>query len=110
MALGKRKSSDFMPTFKYDARIGTVYLQDRVLSNGSWQPEQKDVTDILRTQGAIFDIAGGLQGWIRFVKGAAPDMLLVPFGSDAGEAPSPDHKEGVRLVVKHFPKTSRANS
>jgi hypothetical protein len=103
MALGKRKSnSDIMPTIKYDARVGTVYSETRVLTPKGWAPEQKDVTDILSTKGAIFDLEDGKRGWISFPKGRAPDMKLVPFGanSDPGVAPSPDHKEGVRLVVK----------
>ena len=28
MALGKRKGSDFMPVFKYDAKAGSFYKQD----------------------------------------------------------------------------------
>ena len=103
MSLGKRKTgNEFMPTAKFDAKAGVFYSQTRVLGSDGWQPEQRDVTDVLREQGAIFDLASGQRGWIRFVKGQAPDMALVPFGpdSDPGEAPSPDRKEGVRMIVK----------
>jgi hypothetical protein len=103
MAIGKRKSgSDFMQMAKYDATAGTFYLQTRVLTDKGWAPEQHNVTEIVRTQGAIFDLEGGQRGWIRFAKGQAPDMVLVPFGEnlDPGEAPSPDHKEGIRLTLK----------
>jgi hypothetical protein len=104
MSLGKRKTGidSFMPTAKFDAKVGAFYLQTRVLGSNGWQTEQRDVTDVLRERGAIFDLENGQRGWIRFVKGQAPDMVLVPFGadSDPGEAPSPDHKEGVRLIVK----------
>jgi hypothetical protein len=101
MAIGKRKTStEFMPTAKYDARYGSFYSETRVLTQDGWKPEQNNLTEVLRTQGAIFDLESGERGWIKFVKGAAPDMVLVPFGADPGEAPSPDHKEGLRLVVK----------
>jgi hypothetical protein len=103
MGIGKRKSvSDFMPMAKYDATHGSFYQQDRVLTQDGWGNEQHDVTDTMRTKGAIFDLESGQRGWIKLGKGQAPDMVLVPFGadSDPGKPPSPDHSEGVRLVVK----------
>jgi hypothetical protein len=98
MALGQRKSgSSFLPTLKYDARCGVVYTQDRVHRNGEWQTEQHDVTEGFK---AIFDLANAEVGWIKFPKGAAPEMTLRSVGEDIGERPSKDHKEGLRLVVK----------
>jgi hypothetical protein len=98
MALGKRKSSsDFLPILKYDARAGVIYTQDKVFRNGSWEVEQHDVTDGFQ---AIFDLANAQVGWMKFPKGAAPEMILKPVGEDIGERPSADHKEGLRLIVK----------
>jgi hypothetical protein len=48
MALGKRKGSDFMPVFKYDAKAGSFYKQGRVLTQDGWGNEQTDVGNDLR--------------------------------------------------------------
>jgi hypothetical protein len=100
MALGKRKSgNEFLPSLKYDARYGRIYTQDRVMVNGKWEVEQKDVTDNFR---AIFDMHNLQKGWIEFPKGAPPVAVLVPVGGehDAGEPPNDNFKEGLRLLVK----------
>lgn len=99
MSLGKRKSgNDFLPPLKYDARVGQMVLQDRVFVDGRWEPEQRVIaTDKFR---AVFDLENLQRGWIKFPKGAAPETLLVPAGVDPGDAPSDDHKEGLRIVVK----------
>jgi hypothetical protein len=94
MALGKRRDSgNYLPIAKYDARVGTFYLQDRVFAGGAWQTEQRDVTQGFK---AVFDLANLQRGYIRFPKGAAPETLLVPAGKDPGDPPSDEHKEGVR--------------
>jgi hypothetical protein len=97
MSLGKRKSSDFMPIAKYDARAGTIFLQDRVLGPNGYETEQRDVTEGFR---AIFDLEQVERGWIYYPKGAPPNLIMVPAGEDPGEAPSKDHKEGIRLTLK----------
>jgi hypothetical protein len=101
MALGKRKdSNNFLPLCKYDARTGTFYLQNRAQVDGTWQTTQRDITDEFR---AAFDLEHLRVGWIRFPKGAAPECRLVPVGEDQGDAPSPDHKEGLRVLLKMSP-------
>jgi hypothetical protein len=98
MAFGKRRGgADFLPILKYDARNGSFYLQDRVNRDGMWETEQTDVTTGLR---GIFDLETVEVGWIKFPKGAAPELQMVPAGEDMGEAPSKDHREGFRLLVK----------
>ena len=98
MAIGKRKSGgNFLPALKYDARVGTVYLQDRVYENGRWENEQRDVTKEFR---AAFDMQNLQRGRINFPKGAPPQMHLVPIGQDPGDAPDDDYKEGLRVLVK----------
>jgi hypothetical protein len=99
MTIGKRKttSGNFLPLLRYDARSGSLYTQDRVMRDGAWQTEQNDVTE---TMEAIFDLPNAQIGWIKFPKGAAPEMVLKKAGEDIGERPSPDHKEGVRIIVK----------
>jgi hypothetical protein len=98
MALGKRRDGgNFLPIIKFDARVGTFYLQDRVHSDDGWQTEQRDVTSEFQ---AVFDLENLQRGWIRFPKGEGPDVKLVPAGEDPGDPPSDDHKEGIRIVLK----------
>jgi hypothetical protein len=97
MSLGKRKGQEFLPRLKYDARSGTFFLEDRVNNKGRWETEQRNVTEGFR---AIFDLEQAQRGWIHFPKGEAPDLVLVSAGEDPGKAPSEDHKEGFRLLVK----------
>jgi hypothetical protein len=97
MALGKRKGQEFLPRLKYDARAGTLYLEDRVNNKGVWESEQRNVTENFR---AVFDLETIEIGWMHFPKGAPPDLVLVPIGQDWGDAPTREHKQGFRLLVK----------
>jgi hypothetical protein len=98
MAIGKRKSgSDFLPTLKYDARVGMFFLHDRIFEAGRWETEQRDVTDKFR---AAFDMENLQRGWINFPKGAAPETHLVRIGEDYGDPPDGRFKEGIRVLVK----------
>jgi hypothetical protein len=101
MGLGKRKGQEFLPRLKYDARSGALYLEDRVNNRGTWESQQRDVTKDFR---AIFDLETVEAGWMHFPKGAAPDLVLVPAGQDWGDAPTPDHKQGFRLLAKMPPE------
>jgi hypothetical protein len=53
---------------------------------------------------AIFDLKNIEVGWMHFPKGAAPDLLLVPIGQDWGDAPTPDFKQGFRMLTKMPPE------
>jgi hypothetical protein len=97
MGLGKRKGQEFLPRLKYDARSGALYLETRINNGGVWESQQRSVTEGFR---AIFDLETVEIGWMHFPKGAAPNLVLVPVGQDAGDAPTPDHKQGFRLLVK----------
>jgi len=98
MAFGKRKGSggDFLPLLKYDARNGSLYLEDRVQTIGGWEKHHTDVGSAFK---GVFDLANAEVGWIHFPRGAAPVTQLVPAGQDIGEAPSEDYKQGFRLLV-----------
>jgi hypothetical protein len=73
--LGQRKTSaNFLPMYKYAARAGTLYTQDRVYRDREWQTEQHDATE----DEVIFDLANVQVGWMKFPKGAAPEMVLKP--------------------------------
>ena len=87
MAFAKRKTGggESFPLLKFDGRVGRLYTQDREQQkNGEWQSVQNDVTDRFV---AAFDIAGIEHGYMRFPKGAAPEMIMVPMGEDIGEMP-----------------------
>jgi hypothetical protein len=97
MAIGKRRGGGASaPLLKYDARVGRFYTQDRVYERGEWQNVQNDVTDNLRV---LFDLDNLKIGWIHFPKGAAPNCSLVPAGEEIGEAPTEDHREGLRVMA-----------
>jgi hypothetical protein len=101
MGLGKRKGQEFLPRLKYDARSGLFYTETRVNNRGTWESEQNNVTEGFR---GIFDLKTVEVGWMHFPKGAAPNLVLVPIGQDWGNAPTPDHKQGFRLLVKMPPE------
>jgi hypothetical protein len=93
MAFGKRKTGgDLKPLLKWDGRVGRFYTQDQV----DGQPEQKDVTDSFC---AVIDLESAEKGWLRFPKGAAPEMDLFPLDvDDIGDPPEGDGwKEGLRF-------------
>ena len=100
MSLGLRRSvGNILPRLKYDARIGAFYTEDRVRDTDDvWRTEQGNIdrADFR----AIFDMKNVEVGWLDFHRGAPPDAKLVPVGGEWGEAPSPKHKLGVRLIVK----------
>lgn len=100
MAFAKRKTGggETFPLLKFDGRVGRLYTQDREQqTNGEWRSVQNDVTDRFV---AALDMAGIEHGFMRFPKGAAPEMVMVPMGEDIGEAPEGDWQEGLRLQVK----------
>lgn len=97
MGLGKRKSSgEFLPALKFDARIGEFYLNNKVRLADGYEINQQTIERSAFK--AIFDLEHATVGWMKFAKGEAPDLLLVPIGDDYGKAPSVDHKEGVRVI------------
>jgi hypothetical protein len=101
MAFAKRKTGggESHPLLKWDGRVGRLYTQDREQQkNGEWQSVQDDVTDGFVS---AFNIAGTEHGYMRFPKGAAPEMVMVPMGEDIGEMPEGENwQEGLRLQVK----------
>ena len=60
-------------------RAAAHSLQDRVYIGRNWQTKKRDVTDKFK---AAFDLERVQRGWLRFPKGAAPDVTLVPAGED----------------------------
>jgi hypothetical protein len=101
MAFAKRKTGggESFPLLKFDGRVGHLYTHDREQqTNGEWHSVQNDVTDGFVAALAIADIE---HGYMRFPKGAAPEMVMVPMCEDIGEVPEGENwQEGLRLQVK----------
>ena len=88
---------DFLPIVQYDARAGRFFRRDRVDTGNGFASEQVDITAIFK---AIADFENIEVGWIVFTPGSAPDFKLVPIGSQLPDRPSPNHKNGLRFMLK----------
>jgi hypothetical protein len=99
MAIGKRRDvRSFLPVCKFDATNGVMNRSDREQdSNGNWQTKTVDITEDFE---AIVDMENLQIGWIAFPSGGAPDFHMVPVGTNVGEPPSDNHKEGFRVRMK----------
>ena len=99
MSLGLRKSiANILPRAKYDARIGQIYLEDRVQDiNGKWEPEQRNLPR--ETFRAVFDLENVVIGHMDFPKGSPPDIRVLSHDGDWPDPPTTRHKLGVRLLM-----------
>jgi len=88
---------DFLPIVQYDARAGRVFRRDRVDTGQGFENEQIDITPIFK---AICDFENIEVGWIVFTPGSAPDFRMVPIGHQLPDRPSPNHKNGLRFMLK----------
>ena len=96
-------ANSFLPIFKYDARAGHFVRVDRVFDGANWTSDETVIDD-----GAVVmlaDLDNAESGWLFFSKDG-PDMVMVRMADLASGAtqlppqPSPEHKLGVRLLVK----------
>ena len=88
---------EFTPVLKYDARAGRFFRMDRVDNGSGFENEPVDITQGIKF---IADFENIEVGWIIFTPGAAPDFKLVPIGTQLPDRPSPNHKNGVRFMLK----------
>ncbi|GLS17963.1 hypothetical protein GCM10007874_09790 [Labrys miyagiensis] len=95
MALGfdYRPAAVQLPIVKYHAREAQFLRIDRSARSVS-------ATDITDNFAAVFDMEAIEVGWMAFAHGTPPDMRLFPLGQDWPEAPGPQFKRGVRLVLQ----------
>jgi len=94
-------NSDFPPIIKYDARSGRITRMDRLQDeSGNFYSEPVDITATFK---ALADFENVETGWILFPTTGAPDFKLVPIGSLIPQQPTPDHKNGVRFMLKLSP-------
>ena len=85
VAVSSSGGGDRQPVLKYDARAGRIHLMDRVQDNGEWVTHTRDVT--MQAPQFAVDFGSVETGWMLFPKGAAPIMVLAPFGQ--AEPPQP---------------------
>ena len=85
--------SNIIPIVKYNASAGRVSRVDR--TNGVSNP-----VDITRNFQAVFDLENLEVGQMYFAQGAAPSFLMVRHGETIPEPPTPNHRMGVRVLIK----------
>ena len=88
---------DFLPILKFDARAGRFFRVDRLDNGNGFENDPVDITSSLKF---IADFENIEVGWIVFTPGSAPDFKLVPIGSQLPDRPSPNHKNGLRFMLK----------
>ena len=91
--IGSGEGGDFANVVRYDARAGRFFRDDR-------GPDGKNAVDITNAFAAVADFEQLEVGWMLFTAGAAPDFRMVAFGQDPGAKPTPDHRMGVRVMLK----------
>ncbi len=101
MALGLSTASggngDIIPHVKYDARAGRLARPDRKEVGGQFVSESVDITQTFR---AVMDLDNLEVGWFHFAAGVAPISVLVPIGQPMPPKPTPDFKQGLRVMLK----------
>jgi hypothetical protein len=90
---GGEGSGNIIPILKFDARAGRLSRRD--YANGEYV-----TVDVTRTFKAIIDLENIEVGFINFSSGGAPDFAVVKHGEKMPAAPTPEHKPGVRFLLK----------
>jgi hypothetical protein len=88
---------DFLPILKYDARAGRFFRVDRGDAGQGYETTQTDITEGFK---AVFDLENIEVGWMLFMPGQAPSCALVPMNDPMPPRPTPEHRNGVRFLVK----------
>jgi len=94
---GSAGNGDIIPHVKYDARAGRISRPDRKDVGGTFVTEATDITNNFV---AVMDLANLEVGWFHFAAGVAPVSVLVPLGAALPPKPTPDFKQGVRMMLK----------
>jgi hypothetical protein len=100
VALGIQTEStggNFIPTVKINSKQGRVYRVDRKQGADGWETDEVEITNSFQF---VPDLENIQIGWMLFKAGQAPDLRLVKLGDVMPDRPTPDHKQGVRLLVK----------
>lgn len=90
-------NGDIVPIVKYDARAGRVFRVDRTNDGQGYINTPVDIT---RSFKAIFDLENVEVGWLNFNTGGAPSFALVAMGQAIPPRPTPEHRNGARVMIK----------
>ncbi len=89
---------------RYDAKAGRMFRDDRGPdATGNYSVTKTDITGLDPSSPrftAIVDFENIETGWMTFIPGQAPSMVLVRMGSQLPPRPTPEHKDGVRFMLK----------
>jgi hypothetical protein len=94
---GNSGGSDRLDYIKYNAKAGRMYRIDRENSGSGWETFENEITNDFT---AIMDLENIEVGWMHFPTGSAPSFALSRIGEPKAARPSPDHREGFRVVMK----------
>lgn len=97
MALGLPSggsAEDRTPIIKYDARAGRIFRVDRTQDGGGWKNNNVEITPVFQ---AVMDLERIELGWLHFPSGAAPSIVVAPFGEPMPAKPSDQHRSGFRV-------------
>ena len=97
---GGNNGEPFAVICRYDAKAGRMFRDDRGQdASGNFGVTKTDITTDPQFT-AIVDFENIETGWMLFIPGQAPNMVLVPHGYQLPPKPTPDHKSGVRFMLK----------
>lgn len=93
-------SGEFVPILAYNATAGRMFLRDRIQNGaGDWEASETDITMSQPTFAIDF---GRLEvGWCHFVRGQAPQWLMVAYGQPMPDRPASPGKDGTGKVLNY---------
>lgn len=93
-------SGEFTPILAYNATAGRMFLRDRVQNGaGDWEATETDITMSQPTFAVDF---GRLEvGWCHFVRGQAPQWLMVAYGQPLPDRPASPGKDSAGKVLNY---------
>lgn len=97
MALGLPKSDggNRVPILKYDARAGRLFRVDRSqTAAGTYESNAVEITAAFQ---AVIDLEHIELGWLDFPQGAAPSIVVAPYGQPIPPKPTAAHRAGFRV-------------
>jgi hypothetical protein len=100
MRTGGGNGEPFAVICRYDAKAGRMFRDDRGQdASGNYGVTKTDITTNPKFT-AIVDFENIEYGYMLFIPGQAPSMVLVPMGQQLPPQPTKEHKSGVRFMLK----------
>lgn len=98
--LPSQNAGNGKPYIKYDGRAGRLHRVDRTQgADGMWSSNEVDIT---RDAAFVADFANVRIGFINYPKGAAPQKVMVPYGSPLPARPNELGPDGRPLYRDGF--------